>query len=145
MENKEKTPEQETTNREQISSFLEKKSRILELESKADNPAAVDTLKRKIEDLDIEFPNTTKKLATTEANTILAGIICIANQTQKAPLNASTKKTIKNAIIPATFPLFLLVILSVFNAPKFLEPVSLGSILLKALLNTKAVEKDPIK
>ena len=72
MENKEKTPEQETTNREQISSFLEKKSRILELESKADNPAAVDTLKRKIEDLDIEFPNPKETFAKEDLEAILA-------------------------------------------------------------------------
>ncbi len=72
MENKEKTPEQETTNREQISSFLEKKSRILELESKADNPAAVDTLKRKIEDLDIEFPNPKETFAREDLEAILA-------------------------------------------------------------------------
>jgi hypothetical protein len=72
MENKEKTPEQETTNREQISSFLEKKSRILDLESKADNPAAVDTLKRKIEDLDIEFPNPKETFAREDLEAILA-------------------------------------------------------------------------
>jgi hypothetical protein len=72
MENKEKTPEQETTNREQISSFLEKKSRILELESKADNPAAVDTLKRKIEDLDIEFPNPKETFAKEDLEATLA-------------------------------------------------------------------------
>lgn len=72
MENKEKTPEQETTNREQISSFLEKKSRILDLESKVDNPATADTLKRKIEDLDIEFPNPKETFAKEDLEATLA-------------------------------------------------------------------------
>ncbi len=98
MENKEKTPEQETTNREQISSFLEKKSRILELESKADNPAAVDTLKRKIEDLDIEFPNPKETFAREDLEAILAEKEKFLNEIIKKGQDAEKNTNIRDRL-----------------------------------------------